>query len=336
MSYTRWVLVFAAGFTVVAGCGGTVPQAGLPHVAQSRGAGAADSSSIDKLLYVASTEREVLVYDYETHAPVQRLHVEDPANGFCVDRIGDVWILEYGDVKSPVVEYPHGGTVPLRKLRSNGTPVGCAVDPTSGNLAVANLETKSGRSTLQIFRPSGERGIAYKINACSSMFSAAYDHNGNLYIEGSDPDDRSALCELPHGGNKLRPVTANVEFRSRLGVMWDGKHITLAARHLGGPLQTIIYQMAEDASGNLKKVGSTLLRDSGCGVTSTMQPFIVGKKNTPANTAQGNEVVAVNFGAHCGSNLEFWSYPAGGNFKSRVGVFHFFEPKVGAAVSIRG
>ncbi len=42
-----------------------------------------------------------------------------------------------------VYEYSHGGTQSIATLSDPGSPYGCSVDPTTGNLAVANT-TSSG------------------------------------------------------------------------------------------------------------------------------------------------------------------------------------------------
>jgi hypothetical protein len=100
--------------------------------------------------------------------------------------------------------------------------------------------------------------------------------------------------------------------------MWDGKYLTLTDQDYLGQGETAIYRVTENASGKLTAVGHTLLSD-GCDGNNNAQvpqPFIVGMKNTPVNTTEGNTVVGPNI--LCGSNgsgsvFDYWKYPAGGN-----------------------
>ena len=61
--------------------------------------------------------------------------------GECVDKAGDVWIVEEGP--NEIVEYAHGGITPIATLTDpNNGPQACAVDAKdAGNLAVANAQT---------------------------------------------------------------------------------------------------------------------------------------------------------------------------------------------------
>jgi hypothetical protein len=67
----------------------------------------------------------------------------------------------------------------------------------------------------------------------------------------------------------------------------------------------------------LTSAGEAILTDT-CyrGYTAVLNPFVVGKENTPVNTAQGNVVVGSNlycFDSSGGGGIEFWHYPKGGN-----------------------
>jgi hypothetical protein len=69
--------------------------------------------------------------------------------------------------------------------------------------------------------------------------------------------------------------------------------------------------MKETASGSLRVVGKTTLKNAGCDDKAVvMQPFIVGSKNTPANVELGGAVVGVD--VLC-SKFDFWSYPKSGS-----------------------
>ncbi|HEX3370694.1 MAG TPA: hypothetical protein VHS56_14035, partial [Candidatus Cybelea sp.] len=83
----------------------------------------------DDLLYVASGE-QISVYTY----PGGRLvgNIGGAVGALCSDAAGDVFVVGY-----EILEYAHGVTQPIATLDDYyNNPHGCAVDPTTGNLAV--------------------------------------------------------------------------------------------------------------------------------------------------------------------------------------------------------
>jgi hypothetical protein len=92
----------------------------------------------EDLVYIADEVADAVdVYSYPQLKRVGRIRSKAPV-GDCVDNLGDVWIVNGGN--QTVVEYPHGGVTSIQRLPL-GKPVdtnfqGCAVDPSTGNLAV--------------------------------------------------------------------------------------------------------------------------------------------------------------------------------------------------------
>jgi hypothetical protein len=85
-----------------------------------------------------------------------------------------------------------------------------------------------------------------------------------------------------------------------------------------------------NVSGSLTLVGKTALPDP-CGHSDVIQPFIVGRKNTPDNRAQG--VAATGSNNSCLTNVDVWPYPAGGN--PRYVITAPEKVTFGAVVSIK-
>ncbi|MGB8909781.1 MAG: hypothetical protein WCC84_13645 [Candidatus Cybelea sp.] len=275
-----------------------------------------DAKTIKKLLYTSDGGDEVYVFNYKTEALVGMLAGYGQfSQGQCVDKLGNVWFTELGIFSGTgsAVEYAHGGSSPLKTLNTEGYGVGCSIDPTSGDLAVANSSNAVyGPPDIVVFKNASGTPKTYYNYYCGAPTRPGYDQNGNLYVEGhvgyALP---STVCEIPHGGKALRPVNVNVSIPIPEGVMWDGKYITLAGI-IGSPSRTAIFQMVEDESGNLKKVGKTVLTDTCNGIRAEVeQPFIVGNENTPANRRQGSAVVGDNMA--CLSTFDYWDYPAGSN-----------------------
>jgi len=265
-----------------------------------------EAKGIKELLYVSDGLYDVYVYDYKTGAAVGMLSGFSRSSGQCVDGKGDVWIAD----DSSVVEYAHGGTAPLKTFSTQDS-VGCSVDPTTGNLAVA----ESTVHAILIFKHASGYPTVYKANQrCAfELLPPGYDDKGNLYMEAWRGHSNN-VCELPHDGSKIKgPISTGTLVLGNYGtVMWDGKYITLAEQEdYNTANSAVIYQMKEDASGGLTEVGETVLSQN-CNV-DVIQPFIVGTKNTPDNHTQGTTVVGTN--THCGEyeTVFYWAYPSGGN-----------------------
>jgi hypothetical protein len=264
------------------------------------------------LVYVSATNA-VCVYDYQTGALVGMLGGFQYAWGQCVDKRGNVWITDSGNAS--VVEYAHGDGKPLKRLPTDGNSVGCSIDPTSGNLAVAN---SGGASELLVFKNAEGPPTAFQSSSCGYGFGApGYDGVGNLYVEDTLIDGVGNVCEVPHGGSSMRVVNVDPEVYYGGGsVMWDGKYITFSTQYGYRDYRTAIYQMTEDGSGNLSQVGETVLTDNCEEDWAGVQPFILGTKNTPDNKRQAKIVVGAD--AYCATKFGFWKYPAGGNPKRAI------------------
>ncbi len=97
----------------------------------------------EDLLYIANVYT-ITVYSYPKGKLVGTFKDFYKPYGECVDKNGDVYITDSTFAK--IYEYAHGGTKPIHTLKDPGyEPYGCAVDPTTGNLAVANYSDASAR-----------------------------------------------------------------------------------------------------------------------------------------------------------------------------------------------
>jgi hypothetical protein len=90
------------------------------------------------LLYITGGTNEVYVFSYPDGKLVQTLTGLQNPNGECVDPSGDIYITQStGDI----VEYAHGGGSPINTFYAAYATYGCAVDPTTGNLAAATYHS---------------------------------------------------------------------------------------------------------------------------------------------------------------------------------------------------
>ena len=136
--------VLAAAIALT-GCGGgsqTTPTANAQVLKRAGSWMAPDLAERDLLYLSDDGNGNVYVYSFPGAKLQGTLTGLSVPTGECADKAGDVWIVEEGT--NDIVEYAHGGTVPIATLSDPGNaPEACAVDPTTGNLAVANPQTLS-------------------------------------------------------------------------------------------------------------------------------------------------------------------------------------------------
>ena len=133
----------AMGMALLAGCGASQPPIGAPGAQASALASPAyrgeswvlPEAKSEDLLYVSSLT-EVRIHSYPSYKVVGVLGGFGYTTGLCSDRNGHVWVTDSRN--SLISEYAHAGTKPIVRLSDGNEPVGCAVDPRSGDLAVAN------------------------------------------------------------------------------------------------------------------------------------------------------------------------------------------------------
>ncbi|MBV8068134.1 MAG: hypothetical protein JO113_09150 [Candidatus Eremiobacteraeota bacterium] len=195
-------------------CGGlqqqTVPPQSIPlqDAAKSRG----------DLLYVSDIfSANVYVLSYPAGRLVQTLTGFSSPNGLCVDRSGDVFIT---DQAGQIVEYAHGGTSPIKTLGDKQYPIACSVDPTTGNLAVAD-ESKN----VSVYPNASGGPTTYSIPFVPVF--CAYDDSGDLFADSSGAPG-VPIAELQKGGSTFQIVHYNKPNRGEpAGLQWDGYHLAV-------------------------------------------------------------------------------------------------------------
>jgi hypothetical protein len=246
------------------------------------------------LLYVSDTNGgAVRMYSFPQLTPEGSVHVGDP-EGLCVDdRTRNVWVVN--TVYSKVVEFAHGGTTPIATLLDGQQyPDACAVNPVTGDLAVANFDDGgSDPGSVSIYKKS--RGSARLFTDRNIYFVSflTYDAKGNLFVDGSNRTlSRFRLAELPRGAKKFEDLSlTGARIKGPAGVVFH--HGVLA---IGDQRRSAIFQTS-----NGRVVGRTSLAKA-CHIN---QFLVVGKQAMVANT--------------CGSiqdptgDLLIYDYPRGGS-----------------------
>jgi hypothetical protein len=262
--------------------------AGIVHPDHTKSWMAPDAKK-DNLLYLTDEEADdVYVYSWPRGELKGTLTGFDAPNGECVDKAGEVFVAN--EDKSQILEYAHGGTSPIKTLSDPGQyPVGCSVDPTTGNLAVTNIDTpKGGPGNVAIYTDAHGSPTAYTAAIFYYYFFCGYDNDGNLYVDGTDTGNTFEFAELLSGGSSFTTVTLNQSIEFPGGVQWDGNHVAV-----GDQEEPYIYEFTISGSTGTK-VGATPLND-----TNDVAQF----------WKQGLKVVAPDF---LNSEVQIFRYPAGG------------------------
>ncbi|HEY2476294.1 MAG TPA: hypothetical protein VGI19_16015 [Candidatus Cybelea sp.] len=245
----------------------------------------------DDLLYV-SDGAYIYVYTWPATEFVARLNEESGSLGVCADRSGNVFATNYQ--AASVTEYAHGGNLPIATLSDpTGRPIGCSVDPLTGNLAVANYAgaTKSETGSVTVYIGAAGTGRVYRYPQIFFYFDCAYGPNGTLFVDGQSAGFAPVLAELQPGRQQFRGVDLPRALRKvplMGGLQWDGKYLVVGDVDNNRVYRLLVSQSKAQIS------GSTALG----GAMRIYQFFIDGRRLIGADW--GNSDVAI------------WRYPAGG------------------------
>jgi len=295
--YHRTALALCAAVVMLAAC--TAPaQVVTPSQAPAH---AAASGRPQDLLYVSDLgANAVYFYTYPAGKLMGKLTGFGSVAGLCADKAGDVFVV---DEAGGVDVYAHGGSSPIRRLTTTGAPYGCAVDPSTGNLAVTNLSSVD-YGAIAVYAKAKGRPKEYPDNAVSSTYFCGYDDNGNLFIDAWNRSAQVILLELPKGGRGFHTYMLTRNVKKPGGVQWDGKYVAIGDQGAG-----LIYR-----AGVTGKVAQTVTLKKGANVE---QFWIAGTTLIGPN--------AQSFGT-----VPFWRYPAGG---SPTKTMNGFSYPVGVTVS---
>jgi hypothetical protein len=215
-------LLLAAAAIFVSGCGGPQNGTGAFQGAATRGIRARltamtlqraryhgaswakpNSAAQPSLLYVTNLDGTIPFFAYQNGngLSLQGTLAGDGAAGQpCVDQSGDIFIPDY---QSSVIEYAHGGTVPLHVFQTGGYPLACSIDKLTGNLAVP---INSGVLVFPGASPTGTPTFYANSPSLGDSFFCAYDSHGNLFVDGTGTQEFT-LAVLPHNSATMQDVT---------------------------------------------------------------------------------------------------------------------------------
>jgi hypothetical protein len=277
-------------------------------------------TSSQDLLYVTGACGGICVFSYPGGTLVGELADSNAPLGECVDKSGDVFVVDYGGESGTagIVEYAHGGTNPIATLSDPGYyPQACSIDPTTGNLAVTNESGKYGDTGIvAIYVDAKGDATDYVDPKIYYIAFCGYDDKGNLFVDGQhDHQGTFALGELPKGSGNFKSIRIPQAPSSPLNLQWAGKYIALADS------SSVIYNVTvKDSRGTV--VGTTLLNGPGSGIEG--QFWI-----------QGGTIVAPYATRSSPYEVDLWKYPTGGRIRKSISGSEFDNAELfGTVVSL--
>lgn len=270
---------------------------------QSGGSWMLAEAKSDDLLYVTNYSY-VSVYTYPALKLVGSLKGFKSTVGACVDSKGNVFITNhvYAHGHTRIAEYVHGGTKPIAELANDDRigPIGCSIDPTSGNLAVSGGGSSRGVG-VNIFRLA--RGKPSFISIPGMVFGdfCAYDAQGDLFVDGEkDFSGDPAFAELPKGSKDFEDIRLDATIDPGGGVQWDGERVAVGAYFDPKTRHTpAIYRFTVHGTKG-RKVGTTMFGKPA--YTTSFQFEILG-----------GSVVVPSWSYSNRKSVLLYKYPAGGS-----------------------
>lgn len=299
----RRALSVGLAFFVLCGCGGSQRMIdgrsdGTALFAPDGRTQAAKRYTSQNLLYIDGVCGGVCIYTYPAGQYVASISLSQ--YGFmCSDAMGDVFVTVPQSVSiGYIYEYAHGQTQPIETLTDAGEPDGCSVDPSTGNLAVANgfaPGSNYGHANVAIYANAKGAPTYYKDTNIYWYYYCAYDDRGNLLVNGNSEESFVPYAILPKGASTFTDIT----FNKNVGfgpIQWDGHHFAIGTGYLSS--DTIDQVSIAGSSGTV--VGQTPIDGP---IKRVDIPFWI----------QGGRVILsfVPNGRRL-SWLGYWKYPDGG------------------------
>jgi hypothetical protein len=316
LRFGRSLLGGAAAVALLSGCGGSN---GLPVAPSSNGASVqsgvvAPPATSGDLLYVANKRVSdgVSVLTFPRGTLVSTIKQVGRVRGICSDTSGNVWMTTLGRGSGPFHAYKfrHGGTKPVEVRNTPRSAYGCAVDPTTGNLALISYGGSSD-GAIEIW-PGARKGRPAVYFTGFAPDACTYDDNGDLFVDGLGGTG-VALAELVKGRKNFADVTLGKNSGWTVSsVQWDGTYIALGVSTISG--SSSIYRV--QVAGRRGKIVDMV--------------HLQHLARWPHFAIVNGEIVATQRRPVV-RRIGLYEYPGGGR---ALNVFSGFDDPVGMAVSV--
>ena len=217
---------------LLVGCGSGAQTSAVPQGATGAQAHKA-SGSYGDLIYVTTT-KAVVMLTYPDGKVVGTIPWQGTSldSSICSDpNTGNVFIPEGNSSSdSKIYEYAHGATTPMATLSlppGDSEPNGCAVDPTTGNLALIVWTPPTNQNAFLVYPGGTGTPVTYVDKKNRGLFYAAYDDSGDLFSFSGRFG--LSIAEVRQGTSKFNYLKlADCEGCSWSKLVWDGTYLTLA------------------------------------------------------------------------------------------------------------
>ena len=304
---------------VLAGCAGAAPQIPISGAAPQ---GRFVRSGL-ALLYTIRAEKKrsgyrstLSAYAFPNGRLVYSISLHGLGSGLCSDTSGNVWVVVTTGKQHTAYEYAHGGKTPIAHIVTGdggGSVADCAVDPTTGNLAVLGQAAGSGTDGYVKIWP-GARGKATSYPISFQPTSCTYDASGNLFVDGFVGSTVFfELAELVMGAKSFDSVrlTRGGDFYPG-GLAWDGTYLDVVTQ--GRAPRASLFRVA-------------VTRSRG----HVVDVILLNGLYFTATIAMDGKTIAGTSGPN-GHIVSMWPFPAGG--MATKNVAHYRSGPSGMTISV--
>jgi hypothetical protein len=216
----------------------------------------------------------------------------------CVDAGNNVYITNHEGFS--VFKYAAGASQPSATyLLGQQLPVGCSVDPTTGDLAVSSsIASKRQYGAVTICTSPTHCRNAQHPGSLANPGLISYTNSGDLYVNGFTALD-FGMAYLAKGSSTWQQVNYSGYKGAPGGVQWDGSHLVMS-------FQTEYPSLLHLCSVTGANVDCSGQQVELLGVQQIEQFFVLPNKKT---------VVAADV---YNDKVDAWEYPAGGQPKHSI------------------
>jgi hypothetical protein len=303
----KLLLSISLATALLAGCG-ALPQAPVVAPGGSIAQRIAPASKADgPLLSVAHrtghgghSESVVSIISLPQDKVLARVTGYGYISGVCSDASGNLWVPNLRHGRWHVDKFARGGSKEIEQLPARSSLGACAVDPTSGNLAVMGADVDGANKVLIWSGAHSGKPAKYSLPFCP--VSAAYDDADNLFITGwaCGSTFNAYFGELAKGSAHVTLIKLDKRTGPFGGVQWDGSYVVVAVAVSYRRAHRLLYRV--QVSGTAGKVVGTV----------KPQGFYVCCFGTPSGLFVLNDGTIIGMGGKHGEGIWTWPYPAGG------------------------
>lgn len=251
----------------------------------------------------------------------------DEPQGMCSDQ-GNIWVANTGTEQ--VMELSRDGKVIATINDSYGYPVGCAHDPTTGDIAVTNIFDFSGAGGILVYSCPSCAPKVLTIPGTYYFYFVGYDTKGDVFVDGKDTSEQVVVGEVPAGvarGYIIKLSGGTIYFPGLVQWYKPGGYLAVGDQLCGDTEAACIYHVQVSGSQGTIAGKTTLLNSSGGQVCDLVQGEIdpIFEKNLVGGDYE--------YCDYASTSEDRWLYPAGGEPTNSV-TSGLSEP-IGGAISTK-